>query len=95
MKPQTLCAGTGELVAVEVHGRHQFSANTRAPAGRIIARHRLLVARGWAVIHVPGYMWGALDDAVRGAWLLQARRHLCCFNVGSPVASACAVMSRE
>lgn len=67
--------GTGELIAIEVHGRHQFTSNTRAPTGRILARHRLLVARGWAVTHVPSYVWGMLDDAVRGAWLLQARRH--------------------
>ena len=40
--------------------------------------NRLLMARGWAVIHVPLYIWDRLNDAVRSAWLLQARRRLCC-----------------
>ena len=39
----------------------------------MLARHRLLAARGWAVISVPYYVWYELDDAGRGAWLLQAR----------------------
>ena len=39
----------------------------------MLARHRLLAARGWAVISVPSYVWNELDDAGRGAWLMQAR----------------------
>ena len=69
---------TGELIAIEVEGPHEFLNNAFAPRGRIIAKHRLLVARGWAVIHVPYYMWAKLDNAVRGAWLLQARCRSCC-----------------
>ena len=69
---------TGELIAIEVDSAQSFSNNTYAPGGHIIAQHRLLVARGWEVIHVPQHMWDRLDNAVRGAWLLQARRRLCC-----------------
>ena len=75
---------TGEQIALEVNGQHDFSNNTRVPTGSLISRHRLLMARGWAVIHVPIYLWAELTDAVRGAWLLQARHrfhardhHLC------------------
>ena len=75
---------TGELIAIEVDrlSSGNFSTNTYAPGGHIIAQHRLLMARGWAVIHVPLYMWDRLSDAVRSAWLLQARRRLCyvCFR---------------
>ena len=38
----------------------------------MLARHRLLAARGWAVISVPLYVWNELNDAARGAWLMQA-----------------------
>ncbi|KAK9841811.1 hypothetical protein WJX81_004571 [Elliptochloris bilobata] len=48
-----------------------FTANTRSPGGSMIARHRLLSARGWAVISVPYFLWEELTDDVRGAWLLQ------------------------
>ena len=65
--------GTGERIAVLVDGPHRYSTNTYAPGGRTIAQHRLLAAPGWAVIHVPGYVWAKLSNAVRGAWLLQAR----------------------
>ena len=39
----------------------------------MLARRRLLAARGWAVISVPYYVWQELNDDVRGAWLMQAR----------------------
>lgn len=78
--PRGCVRETGELIAIEVEGPHRFSNNTHVPGGSIIAQHRLLVARGWAVIHVPHYMWAKLDNAVRGAWLLQARCHFgCCW----------------
>ena len=72
---------TGELIAIEVDrlSSGNFSTNTYAPGGHIIAQHRLLMARGWAVIHVPLYIWARLDNAVRGAWLLQARCRSCCY----------------
>ena len=72
---------TGELIAIEVDRLSfgNFSNNTYAPGGRISAQHRLLVARGWAVIHVPRYMWAKLDNAVRGAWLLQAQCRPGCY----------------
>lgn len=65
------CAG--ECIALEVDGPHHFTANTRALGGGTAARHRLLNAAGWAVVSVPYFLWAALDDGVRGAWLLQAR----------------------
>lgn len=65
--------GTGERIALQMDRPSEYSFNTYAPSGPTIAQHRLLMARGWAVIRVPGYMWMKLDDAVRGAWLLQAR----------------------
>ena len=84
-----LCHGTGERIAIEVDGAHKFSSNTHAPGGSIIAHHRLLVARGWAVIHVPSYVWGALDSSGRRAWLLRARS---CF--GAPLKAAQQVPAR-
>lgn len=65
----------GERIALEVDGPSHFAANTLAPGGAMLARHRLLAARGWVVISVPYYIWNRLNDAGRGAWLMQARPH--------------------
>ena len=63
----------GERIALEADGPSHFAANTLAPGGAMLARNRLLVARGWAVISVPYYVWAELNDDARGAWLMQAR----------------------
>ena len=65
------CAG--KRIALEVDGPSHFAANTLAPGGAMLARHRLLAARGWAVISVPYYVWERLSEAGRNAWLMQAR----------------------
>ena len=85
--------GAGEQIALQVDRPDKFSFNTSAPSGPTIVRHRLLMARGWAVTHVPGSMWAKLDDAVRGAWLLQARYHIAsCENLFALFAAgACAL----
>ncbi len=77
--------GTGERIAVMAVGPHHISTNTRAPSGRFIAKHRLLAARGWAIVCVPDYVWAKLDHALQDAWLLQAR-HL--FGAQSPACFA-------
>ncbi|KAK9831432.1 hypothetical protein WJX81_004289 [Elliptochloris bilobata] len=61
----------GERIALEADGPSHFAVNTHRPGGSMIARHRLLAARGWAVVSIPYYLWDHLKDAVRGAWLLQ------------------------
>ena len=66
-------ACAGECIALEVDGPHHFTANKRTLGGGTAARHRLLNAAGWAVVSVPYFLWAALSDDVRGAWLLQAR----------------------
>ena len=71
-------AGAGERIALEADGLSQFTTNTLAPCHRLITRHRLLAARGWLLISVPCYLWQRLNDAGRGAWLLQARPPLPC-----------------
>ena len=72
------CSDAGERIALEADGPFQFTANTLAPCHRLITRHRLLAARGWLLISMPSYLWQRLNDAGRGAWLLQARRPLPC-----------------
>ena len=72
-----LVGRAGERIALEADGPYHFAANTLAPGGAMLARHRLLAARGWAVISVPGYVWKELEDAGRGAWLMQARLLRC------------------
>ena len=72
-----LVGRAGERIALEADGPYHFAANTLAPGGAVLARHRLLAARGWAVISVPGYVWKELEDAGRGAWLMQARLLRC------------------
>ncbi|KAK9831449.1 hypothetical protein WJX81_006122 [Elliptochloris bilobata] len=54
----------GECIALEVDGPHHFTVNTRTPGGRMVARHRLLNAAGWAVISVPFFLWSGLNDAL-------------------------------
>ena len=71
LHPVLRCAG--ERIALEADGPYHFAANTLAPGGALLARHRLLAARGWAVISVPYYVWNELNDNGRGAWLMQAR----------------------
>ena len=68
-----LVVRAGERIALEADGPSHFNANTLAPGGPMLARHRLLAARGWAVISVPYYVWNELKDDGRGAWLMQAR----------------------
>ena len=62
----------GERIALEADGPSHFAANTLAPGGAMLARNRLLAARGWAVISMPYYVWAELKDDARGAWLMQA-----------------------
>lgn len=45
------------MIALEVDGPHHFTANTLKPLGEMLARQRLLEARGWTVISVPFYIW--------------------------------------
>ena len=66
-------ADAGERIALEANGLSHFTTNTLAPCHRLITRHRLQTARGWLLISVPCYLWQRLNDAGRGAWLLQAR----------------------
>ena len=73
----------GERIALEADGPSHFAANTLAPGGAMLARNRLLAARGWEVISVPKYVWVELNDDACGAWLLQAR------PLRSSLAAAC------
>ena len=43
-------------------------ANTLAVTGEMLARQKLLKARGWAVISVPFFRWSGLSDAQRTDW---------------------------
>ena len=68
------CAlGAGERIAFEVDGPHHFTANTLAVTGEMLARQKLLRARGWAVVSVPFFHWAGRADEARAHWLLQAR----------------------
>ena len=69
----SLVGWAGERIALEADGPSHFAANTLAPGGAMLARRRLLAARGWAVISVPYYVWEKLNNDGRGAWLMQAR----------------------
>ena len=69
-----VCAG--ERIAFEVDGPHHFTANTLAATGEMLARQKLLRARGWAVISVPFFRWAGRADEARARWLLQVQ-HLC------------------
>lgn len=64
----------GERIAIEVDGPHHFTANTLQPLGELLARQKLLEARGWAVISVPFFQWSKLADDSRAAYLGQVRR---------------------
>ena len=66
-----LCAG--ERIAFEVDGPHHFTANTLAVTGEMLARQKLLRARGWHVVSVPFFRWAGRSDEARAQWLLQAR----------------------
>ena len=83
----SLVGRAGERIALEVDGPHHFAANTLAPGGGMLARHRLLAARGWAVVSVPYYAWDQLNNAGRGAWLMQARPH--CSMLASSLRCSC------
>ena len=54
-------------------GPHHFTANTLAVTGEMLARQKLLRARGWAVVSVPFFHWAGRADEARAHWLLQAR----------------------
>ncbi|BDA46187.1 probable RAP domain-containing protein, chloroplastic [Coccomyxa sp. Obi] len=80
-----------EKIAIEVDGPHHFTANTLAVTGEMLARQKLLKARGWAVISVPFFRWSGLTDTARVEWFFpelaqaraaQAQRHM--WLVGSP-----------
>ena len=81
-----ICAG--ERIAFEVDGPHHFTANTLAVTGEMLARQKLLRARGWAVVSVPFFHWAGRADEARAHWLLQARLQL-------PPASCCHSVLRE
>ena len=66
-----LCAG--ERIAFEVDGPHHFTANTLAVTGEMLARQKLLRARGWHVVSVPFFRWAGRSDEARAQWLLQVR----------------------
>ncbi len=78
----------GEKIAIEVDGPHHFTANTLQVTGEMLARQKLLNARGWAVISVPFFRWSGKTDAERIEWFKPVRRHaasasLTTANVGS------------
>lgn len=60
-----------ERIAIEVDGPHHFTANTCQPLGEMLARHKLLKARGWAVISVPFYSWSNKSTDLRIKYLSQ------------------------
>jgi hypothetical protein len=62
-----------EKIAIEVDGPHHFTANTLAVTGEMLARQKLLKARGWAVISVPFFRWSGLSDAARTEWFFPVR----------------------
>ncbi len=64
---------TGERIAFEVDGPHHFTANTLAVTGEMLARQKLLRARGWHVVSVPFFRWAGRSDDARAQWLLQVR----------------------
>ena len=92
-----VCAG--ERIAFEVDGPHHFTANTLAVTGEMLARQKLLRARGWAVISVPFFHWAGQADEARAHWLLQVRLQSlelpCCAQCGKldvllePVPASC------
>ena len=63
----------GGRIALAAEGQGRFFANSHLPTGNMIVRHRLLAARGWAVLSVPYYLWAELSEDLRRAWLFQAR----------------------
>ena len=54
-------------------GPHHFTANTLAVTGEMLARQKLLRARGWHVVSVPFFRWAGRSDDARAQWLLQVR----------------------
>ena len=58
-----------EMIALEVDGPHHFTANTLKPLGEMLARQRLLEARGWTVISVPFYVWSNKTPEYRQSYL--------------------------
>ena len=78
--------GAGERIAFEVDGPHHFTANTLAVTGEMLARQKLLRARGWHVISVPFFHWAGRSDEARAQWLLQVRPSL-----ASPSERSCTV----
>ena len=44
----------------------------------MLARQKLLRARGWYVISVPFFRWAGRSDEARAQWLLQVRPLLAC-----------------
>ena len=54
-------------------GPHHFTANTLAVTGEMLARQKLLRARGWHIISVPFFRWAGRSDEARAQWLLQVR----------------------
>ncbi len=57
-----------EKIAIEVDGPHHFTANTLQVTGEMLARQKLLNARGWAVISVPFFRWSGKTDTERAEW---------------------------
>jgi hypothetical protein len=57
-----------EKIAIEVDGPHHFTANTLQVTGEMLARQKLLNARGWAVISVPFFRWSGKTDTERIEW---------------------------
>ena len=58
-----------EMIAIEVDGPHHFTANTRQALGEMLARQKLLEARGWTVISIPFYKWSNKNNEARQAYL--------------------------
>lgn len=58
---------------MEVDGPSHFMVNVHQPTGVLLARQRLLAARGWHVISVPHFVWQRCSEAERDALLQQVR----------------------
>lgn len=58
-----------EMIALEVDGPHHFTANTMKPLGEMLARQKLLQARGWTVISVPFFRWSNKTTEYQQTWL--------------------------
>lgn len=72
-EPSEYATYNGLKVAIEVDGKSHFTCNTRRVLGPTLARGRLLRARNWYVVSIPGFEWEGLNSDIEREHYMQRK----------------------